>query len=44
MWQNVRTAPIWMTKSCGNKGKVKLAWAAEKDFAKEAMLGLNIEG
>lgn len=33
-----------MTEGCGNMGRVKLAWAVEKDSTKEGMLGLNIEG
>lgn len=27
-----------------NMGRVKLAWAVEKDSTKEVMLGLHVEG
>lgn len=33
-----------MTEGCGNMGRVKLAWAVEKDSTKEGMLGLTVEG
>lgn len=32
-----------MTKG-GTMGRVKLAWAVEKDSTKEAVLGFNFEG